>query len=112
MSGIGTLEMTSAGERDDRRDGRGGEDGAGGSARWLQPLHFAQHLIRPHCLFAHLMDRQHGDFDVCCSPGTSATQHFSLNDLAFSASIWLFGCCSLVAVSFDLKRQDLDLSVQ
>ena len=29
------------------------------------------------------MDRQRGDFDVCCSPGTSATQHFSSNDLAF-----------------------------
>ena len=42
----------------------------------------------------HIMDRQHGDFDVCCSPGTSATQHSSLIDLAFSASIWLFGCCS------------------
>ena len=27
--------MTSAGGRGDRRDGRGGEDGAGGPARWL-----------------------------------------------------------------------------
>jgi hypothetical protein len=33
--GIGTVEMSSAGAALDRRDGRGGQDDAGGPSRWL-----------------------------------------------------------------------------
>ena len=89
MSLNGTVEMTSAGAGLDRRDGRGGQDDAGGPARWIFPPHITQHLIRPDQTLSHLAGRLRITFGRYRSPGTSATQHFSLNDLAFSTSIWL-----------------------
>ena len=40
----------------------------------------------------HLHDRLHDEFGRCRSTVTSACQHYPPSELAYPASIWLFGC--------------------